>query len=87
MMKIYPKEARKERTFIITGKKYHGNKMTKVLIETIDYSEDGDIIPHYDGCDIWYSVQKYDNVRMPIGRRDFGGDKEKALKYFNNNNF
>lgn len=86
-IKICPKQVMESRELVITGKKYNGCTMKKTLIAATDYDENGNIVKHYDGAETWWDVQKYDSVGMPVGRKNFGGDKEKAMKYFKSNNF
>lgn len=85
-MKLYPRQEKETRTFIITGKKYCGCEMTKTLVATTQYDEEGNVVPYYDGEITRYAVQKYDSVKMPIGMRYFSTEMQ-ARRYFNSNNF
>lgn len=68
--------------FVITGKFNHGTRMSKTFIEIIDFDENGNQLGAPK-----YSVQRYNDRRLPAGRRYFDTDFEKAQKYFNNKNW
>lgn len=67
-----------------------GRKLVlKVLEKTYRTDENGEIIPQYDGAPIWYRVNVVYGTNA-LNERErtnhYGGNEEKARKYFVRNN-
>lgn len=85
---IFPKQdIIASRELVISGKRFNGCNLKKVLIRTIRYDENGAIVLDYMGNEENWQVQRYSSDGVPVGCRYFGGEEIKAKRYFNNNNF
>lgn len=54
------------------------------LQELVNYDENDNAIPHYDGEVEWFRVTKTSPTGMPMGSKDFGPYEHKAYTYLKN---
>lgn len=72
--KIYPEITKLAGTTIKDGTYYE-------LQELIQYSDDEEVIPHYNGEDAWYRVAITSPTGMILRYKEFGPDENKAYRY------
>lgn len=68
---------------IITRPNAYGEIYTLQEIRNFN-AETGEQISHYDDEDVWYRVLRHGAEGMPLGGRNYGPNKSKAIKYLRN---